>query len=326
MPDAPANPATPPRRELEHAPLHLRTASKVLIGGAVLPWMTAVSTVGHVPWGHWAGSVALTFLAGYVLIESAKARRGLPANGAVAGIAKGHAFAGTGLALLVFVGACVVAWMGSAWFNGDPLRYTGVEGPEAVDRYSLRALLELMTLLLGLATFAHILDYEYGGKFNPLFPLMFLGPAVAGSLQVFGAFKVFGENSTAALISLVGSITVAAGGCMAMYTMYESMKEAKLHGDQKREAQREARKTERAAGGAGGSRARRTPGGAGEEGATGEASGSGEAGGTGSTTGTDSGSGTGNPTGTGSPSGTGRPGGQGRSTGTGGGTPRRPRA
>lgn len=247
--DAPANLATPPRRDLEQAPLHLRTAAKVLICGAVLPWMTAAATEGHVPWGYWAGSVALTFVAGFVMVESVKARRGLPANGAVAGIAKGHALAGTGLALLVFIGACVVAWMGSAWFDGDPLRYTGVDSPTAEDRYSIRAILELATLLLGLATFAHILDYEYGGKFNPLFPLMFLGPAVAGSLQVFGAFSAFGQSSTAALISLVGSITVAAGGCMAIYTMYESMKQAKAQGDLKRNAQREARKTERTTGG-----------------------------------------------------------------------------
>lgn len=250
--DAPANLATPPRRELEQAPLHLRAASKVLIAGAVLPWITAVATQGHVPWGHWAGSVALTFIAGYVLIESAKARRGLPANGTIASIAKGHALAGTGLALLIFIGACVVAWLGSSWFDGEPLRFTGVETATAEDRYSVRAILELATLLLGLATFAHILDYEYGGKFNPLFPLMFLGPAIAGSLQVFGAFSAFGESSTGALISLVGSITVAAGGCMAMYTMYESMKQAKVEGDLKRTAQREARKTERAAGGTGG--------------------------------------------------------------------------
>lgn len=257
MPDAPDRAATPPRRELEQAPLHLRTASKVLIAGAILPWITAVSTVGHVPWGHWAGSVALTFVSGWVLVEGVKARRGLRANGAVAGIAKAHPLAAAGVALLVFIGACVVAWLGSAWFNGEPLTFTNVEAPGAEDRYSMRAILELGTLLLGLATFAHILDYEYGGKFNPVFPLMFLGPAVAGSLQVFGAFGAFGENSTAALISLVGSITVAAGGYMAIYTMYESMKQAKVEGDLKRAAQREARKSERASGGSASGAARR---------------------------------------------------------------------
>jgi len=293
MPDAPANPATPPRRELEQAPLHLRSASKVLIAGAILPWITSVATQGHIPWGHWAGSVALTFVAGFVLLESAKARRGLPANGAIAGIAKGHALAGSGLAFLVFIGACVVAWMGSSWFDGDPAKFTGIASPTAEDRYSVRAILELATLLLGLATFAHILDYEYGGKFNPVFPLMFLGPAIAGSLQVFGAFSAFGESSTAALISLVGSLTVAAGGGMAIYTMYESMKQAKVQGDLKRTAQREARKTERGGGGSGRSS---KPGDTDETSATDESARTGKSAGTG------------------------------RSGGTGGGAPRRPRA
>ncbi|MEZ6017026.1 MAG: hypothetical protein R3F49_18055 [Planctomycetota bacterium] len=248
MTDAIANDATPPRRELEQAPLLLRNASKVLIAGALLPWITAIATQGHMPWGNWAGSVALTFVAGWIMIESVKARRGLPANGAVAGIAKGHPLAGTGLALAVFVGACVVAFMGQSIFDGEPLRFTGVVTESSENRYSVRAILELATLLLGLATYAHILDYEYGGKFNPIFPLMFLGPALAGSFNLLGAFGAFSVSSTAALISIVGSVTVAAGGFMAIYTMYASMKQAKVEGDLKRAAQREARKTERGTG------------------------------------------------------------------------------
>jgi hypothetical protein len=254
MTDLPATSATPSRRELEQAPLLLRKASLVLIAGATLPWITAAATEGHMPWGHWAGAVALTYLAGWVMIESVKARRGLPANGAVAGVAKGHVMAGVGLGLVIFIGACVVAWLGNAWFNGEPLKYTGVAAADATDRYSMRAILEAATLLLGLATFAHILDYEYGGKFNPVFPLMFLGPAIAGALQVFGALSQFSNNAMGALLSLVGSITVAAGGCMAIYTMYASMKQAKVEGDLKRAAAREARKTERSTGGGTGAR------------------------------------------------------------------------
>lgn len=249
MTDAPAQAATPPRRELEQAPLLLRKASKVLIAGAILPWITAVATQGHMPWGFWAGSVALTFVAGWILLECAKANHGAPANGVVTSLCKAHALAGPGAALLVFVVACVVAWTGNAWFSEEPLRYTGVAGEGMVDRYSPRAILELATLLLGLATFAHILAYEYGGKFNPVYPLMFLGPALAGALQVFGAFGSFSSNSTGALISLVGSLTVASGGFMAIYTMYASMKQAKIDGDLKRAAQREQRKTDRGKGG-----------------------------------------------------------------------------
>jgi len=247
MPDAPATIAAPPQRELEQAPLLLRKASKVLIAGALLPWITIVSTQGHMPWGYWAGGVALTLLAGFILLETVKTRRGLPANGAVQGLAKAHPLAGTGLALVVFIGACVVAWLGTSWFHKDTGAFLGQPSVVAVDRFDWRALLELATLLLGLATFAHILDYEHGGKFNPLFPLMFAGPAIAGALQVFGAFGAFKTSALAAVVSLAGSVTVAAGGCMAIYTMYASMKQAKIDGDLKRAAQRESRKTDRAA-------------------------------------------------------------------------------
>ncbi len=248
---------TPQPRELETAPLLLRKASKVLIAGAALPWITAVATEGHMPWGNWAGGVVLTFLAGFVMVEAVKARRGLPANGAVAGVAKSHALAGTGLGLLIFIGAVVVAFLGKAYFDGEPGRFVGntIDAalyPKAEDRYGLRAIMEHATLLLGLATFAHILDYEYGGKFNPIFPLMFLGPALAGSFQLIGAFGAFGDNSLGALLSLVGSSTVAAGGFMAIYTMYASMKQAKVEGDLKRAAQLEARKAARVTGGGGG--------------------------------------------------------------------------
>ena len=104
--------------------------------------------------------------------------------------------------------------------------------------------MEISTLFLALATFAHVLAYEYGGKFNPVFPLMFLGPAIAGGLNVIGAAREIGDHPLA-LVSLIGSLIVAAGGVMAMYTMYVSMKQAKIEGDLKRAAQREARKNER---------------------------------------------------------------------------------
>ena len=234
----------PPARDLEEAPLLLRKASKVLIAGAILPWITILATDGHVPWAYWAGAVLLTCLAGWVLVEGAKARVGLPANGAVSGVAKAHPMGTAGLCLLLFIGACVVAWIGKGWVDGNGKHIAFfVEGGS--DGYGFKALLELATLLLGLATFAHILSYEYGGKFNPIFPLMFLGPAVAGSLNLIGAFRTMSSNSMAAMISLVGSIMVAAGGCMAIYTMYVSMKQAKIEGDLKRAAQREKRKSDR---------------------------------------------------------------------------------
>jgi len=74
---------------------------------------------------------------------------------------------------------------------------------------------------------------------------MFLGPAAAGSLQVIGAASMLGDFPLA-LVGAAGSIGVAAGGIMAMYTMYVTMKVAKEEGDRKRLEARERKRAERA--------------------------------------------------------------------------------
>ncbi|QDV07019.1 hypothetical protein Poly30_25380 [Planctomycetes bacterium Poly30] len=240
---------TPPKREMEQAPQLLRKASLVLIAGAILPWMTSISTQGHMPWTAWAIATALTLAGGFVMLEAAKANAGAKANGLVKSIAGAHPMAGTIVGLVLFVAALVVAWtMGSSYFvNGEFAGLTdaalvGAEDAKVEDHYSLRALLEFGTLFLGLATFAHIQAYEYGGKFNPIFPLMFLGPAVAGSLHVFTAL---GGDGSLKIVGILGSLIVAAAGIMAMYTMYVSMRQAKVEGDIKKAAERERRKNER---------------------------------------------------------------------------------
>ncbi|MFT5731524.1 MAG: hypothetical protein ACJAZN_000365 [Planctomycetota bacterium] len=240
---------TPPKRDMEQAPILLRKASLVLIAGAILPWMTSISTQGHMPWTAWAIATGLTLAGGFVMLESAKANAGAEANGLVKPIAGAHPMAGGIVGLVLFVAALVVAWvMGSSYFvNGDFAGLTDAalvasEDAQVSDHYSPRAILELSTLFLGLATFAHIQAYEYGGKFNPIFPLMFLGPAVAGALHVFTAL---GGEGSLKVVGILGSLIVAAAGIMAMYTMYVTMRQAKVEGDIKRAAERERRKTER---------------------------------------------------------------------------------
>ena len=104
----------------------------------------------------------------------------------------------------------------------------------------------MSTLFLAVATLAHVLAYEYGGKFNPIFPLMFLGPAVAGVLQA-RCLRPHGQASARSSRDHLGSLIVAGGGFMAMYTMYVAMKEAKVQGEIKAAAMREERKRQRAA-------------------------------------------------------------------------------
>jgi len=242
----------PQRRELEEAPQLVRKAATILTIGALFPWLTALSTQGHMPWKFWAMGVGLTLFAGFVLMEGAKHRSGLPANGLVKPIVGAHPMAGTGFGLILFVAAIVAVFMGNSLFVGADadMRFVGLIPGDGVpeganNRFSLWAVMELGTLFLGLATLAHVLAFEYGGKFNPIFPLMFLGPAIAGALNIIGASRQIGGDNGIAILAAIGSLTVAAGGILAMYTMYVSMKQAKVEGDIKRAAERERRKAER---------------------------------------------------------------------------------
>ena len=149
--------------------------------------------------------------------------------------------------LVCFVAALGVAWtMGGTYFLNGELIVPTAEATEGIEEtFRLRSLLEIGTLFLALATLAHIQAYEYyQTKFNPIFPLMFLGPAVAGALHVFTALT---SESSLKIVGILGSLIVAAGGIMAMYTMYVSLKQAKVEGDLKKAAMREQRKADRAA-------------------------------------------------------------------------------
>ncbi|MDG1491935.1 MAG: hypothetical protein P8R43_08585, partial [Planctomycetota bacterium] len=209
----------PPKRELEQAPLLLRKASVVLMCGAALPWMTAIMTKGNMPWASWFGSWALTFVAGWLLLDGAKARFGAKSSGIGKALVKAHALAPVGAAMILFVTAIVICLSTGVYFNkGEFIGFVAPTDAElAYSNEYLPAALEFGTLFLALATFAHLTAYEYGGKFNPLFPLLFLGPAVAGVLKALDAASQVSELGVLGALGLIGSVGVATGGIMAMY-------------------------------------------------------------------------------------------------------------
>lgn len=239
----------PPKRELEQAPLMLRKASVVLMCGAALPWMTSIETAGHMPWPSWFGAWVLTFIAGWLLLDGTKARYGAKANGISKALAGAHPMGPAGAAVAVFLGAVIISLTTAVYFNGA--EFFDFVLPEDTEleldnKYPINAILEFGTLFLALATFAHITAYEYGGKFNPIFPLMFVGPAVAGVFKVLEAGSMLGDYPLV-LVGVLGAAAVGAGGIMAIYTMYVTMKEAKVQGDLKKEAARERKRAEREA-------------------------------------------------------------------------------
>lgn len=173
------------------------------------------------------GSKALALIAGWVFHQGFMASHGGKPVDFIAKLATAHSKVPLGLAGLIAIAAFVPAF----------LVETGT-GP---------ILGEVGTLLLASATFSHIFGYEHGGKFNPIFPLMFLGPSIVGMLNIYGSMLLFNKLGAMAAVGLLGNGIVGFGGMMAMYVMYVSMKQAKVQGDLKRDALRQHRKEQREA-------------------------------------------------------------------------------
>jgi len=245
------------KRELEEAPLMLRKASMILLAGTLLPWLVSARTAG-IPWGPLMSAKAVAAIAAWIIHQGYLATHGGKAVGFIRKLARvggpapekksrrdkdsgAQAFVGwlkrnlvPIFGWLVFFGAIFL--LKNAW-PMNPADADHPKGPWMAPGFA-PAVGELLTLALATNTFSHIFGYEHGGKFNPLFPLMFLGPGLAG---LFGALTAFGNNP----IGGVGCLVVAAGGILASYVMVVSMKQAKIEGDRKRDAAREERKAAR---------------------------------------------------------------------------------
>lgn len=244
--------AAPAKRELEQAPLMLRKASWILVIGALFPFFSAlryaaaaINKVGDLTqafdWKTWFIIKLMVVLGGWIAYECSLVRSGDKPKSALSGLANAHAKAGVGVASLLWIGAIVFLFMG----NGV---YVEVSSGITKEVFQLGMVAEIMTLMLGMYAIEHIHGYEHGGKFNPLVPLLMLGPGIAGVLNLLSSIAAFrNPYSSLGAIGLIGSVIVAAGGIFAIKIMIDSMKEAKVQGEIKKAAMREARKAERAA-------------------------------------------------------------------------------
>lgn len=216
-----------PKREMEKAPALLRKAALGLLIGCLLPW--GGYTVS------WTGNIGekLLVLAGlYVWHQSHLLRDGVKVPGFIKSM-------GAKKFLPLFIMAGILTLVGfMPVFSMASLSGDGV-------KENLGPFAEKGFLILAGLTLTHIYDYQHGGKFNPMFPIMFLAPGIAGVMAIL---KVFSADpiTIGHMLGGLGAVLVGIAGWMSAYTMYVAMKEAKAHGDAKKKAQSEARKAARA--------------------------------------------------------------------------------
>lgn len=207
------------KRELDTAPILLRKAALILLVGSIVPWGDAanpeVISTGLL-WGGTIAEKAVLFLAVWLFYQSHVLKHG----------------GASPLAALKPIGLMVLAGLLS--IGGMYWWMTGV--------FLFPTFGEKILLLLGGFTWIHIYDYERGGKFNPIYPLLFLGAAITGLATIF---EVVGDGPPGYAALLLGTIPVTIAGFMAMYTMVVSLKQAKIEGDIKKEAMLAARKAAR---------------------------------------------------------------------------------
>lgn len=223
------------------APEHLKKAAMIVAVACIVPWL---ATGGE--WTVQIGSKALIYASAYLFHMCVLHRAGEKIDKTFAGLAS-KSFVDVnqkpknaiqGILHSIPTPLHVLGWLFmitglvlGAFIDPDG----GLLGKE------LTGLAEVGMLAWAAGTFVHIDSFERGGKFNPIFPLMFLGHAIAGALTLVG--NITGDAPD--LLAIAGSAGVTAGGVFAMYTIVEAMKQAKVEGDLKKRAQTEARKAER---------------------------------------------------------------------------------
>ena len=114
----------------------------------------------------------------------------------------------------------------------DDAAVLGDETVLGIKNAILKSSQEKGILALGLITLVHIYAYSKGATFNPIVPILFLGPALAGVISLTS-----GKYGWWTL----GAVGVSFAGILAVYTLGVALKEAKVEGDAKRKAAQEAR-------------------------------------------------------------------------------------
>ena len=249
---------TPPLRELDKAPRHLRMAALIVAAGTLLPFMGPGTGAVAGVWFS-VGAKIIALAAAWLWLQQVLHDFGPQASGLVgnlAGLHLGkkkkegeeekskrsrrqeqavakleHPFP-TGLhlvSILLLAGGVVLS------LSDERSAMFGPLGTAEMLMFSWAAF-----------TWVHIARYERWGGFNPLFPLMFLGMFFAGAARVMaGATAGDGMAGIWRLASGLGGAVVTVGGGLAAYTIVEAMMEAKKEGARKKAEALEARRAAR---------------------------------------------------------------------------------
>jgi len=214
-------------RAQEKAPQLLKKASLILIGGSLLPWMP-VSLPGNTAFANLGMKLAL-LLGCWLVLQGVLAHFNQPTK---VQFGKQPLLAGKKGMLGAITGLHALGTLVILVTLALQLKVVAAD---------LKVLGESITMLLGGLTFAHIVGYEKGGKFSPLYPLMFLGCALGGLASLVGAIN------NAKWLAALGSAVITSAGVLAVYTIAVAMMQAKKDGDIKRANALEARKQARGA-------------------------------------------------------------------------------
>ena len=209
----------PAKRELERAPLMQLKAAQYLFLACLLPWGD--------PTGDFAmglGEKLICALGCWIAIQSQLG------YGTGTGIMKGFAKAGPGKGVVL---GLVLSCVGLA--------------PLLTGDFSGGLLLEKLALIGAGFTWAHIVGYQYGGRFNPLYAFTFSVPLFGGIPSLLVAFKA-DANGFFKLLAIVGSLVALATSFQGIRALVLAMMEAKKEGEAKKKAAIEARRAARKAG------------------------------------------------------------------------------
>jgi len=266
-------PAPRPDRELEEAPRLLRNAAWVLLGGALIPFTDAQPFDEGIGWMSFGVAKVVALLGCFVLAMSVYERLAKPVpyglgalakirfvprpepgkkpKNALVGLLQSAPSALHWFGLLLIVASIVLVVLDpqvNQLVADHVAAYPDPDTRPKAPANMLRAVGEVMVLLLGGCTLAHIFAYKKGGSFSPLYPFAFLAPAIMALLTLYGHFFTGAKIHP---LSLLGTGIVGVAAAMGVHTIVVAMIQAKKEGDAKREAALEARRAARKSRGGG---------------------------------------------------------------------------